>query len=642
MEYRREIDGLRALAVLPVIMFHAGFEAFSGGFVGVDVFFVISGYLITGIILKELEQGKYSIVNFYERRARRILPALFLVMFVCISFAWLWLLPKDMKDFSQSLVAVSVFASNILFWHESGYFDTAAELKPLLHTWSLAVEEQYYVLFPLILLLSWRVGRRWMLILLTIVGIASFCMAQWASSVRPAAAFFLLPTRGWEFLIGAFTAMYLSKDNCTEFSRGASEVGGWLGLALIFYSVFTYNKATPFPGLYALVPTIGTALIILFVTQNTTVCKFVGNRFFVSIGLVSYSAYLWHQPLFAFARQRSLSEPSDFVFIVLSTVTLVLAYLSWHFVESPFRDKGRIVRSKLFVFVVIGSLFFSALGLYGYAKEGYLGRYPFEVMQYFQLKTQSDEYVWDLKDKLRGVDFDPSKVKILLIGDSNSGDILNSLATTSAARNISFSTLTINNGCGNLFLPKKKFEHLIDTERVKICASADDLMLEKNRLLISQADWVFIASSWSDWESELFSDSYNKLLTEFGNKFWIVGDKRLDFSPEKHIRFHGNASFPKVVQRDISKDLINKKLKSIVDGRFIDPYDLLCDDNGCAMVSANGDLIQYDGFHLTNFGAQYFGKKLESYLSNRIFFGSDSLYRNRPITVFYTHRSFQE
>ena len=160
MNYRREIDGLRALAVLPVILFHAGFETFSGGFVGVDVFFVISGYLITTIILAELEQGRFSIVNFYERRARRILPALFLVMLVCIPFAWIWLLPSDMKDFSQSLIAVAIFASNILFWRESGYFDTAAELKPLLHTWSLAVEEQYYVLFPLFLMLFWKLGKR--------------------------------------------------------------------------------------------------------------------------------------------------------------------------------------------------------------------------------------------------------------------------------------------------------------------------------------------------------------------------------------------------------------------------------------------------------------------------------------------------
>ena len=149
MKYRAEIDGLRALAVVPVILFHAGFELFSGGFVGVDVFFVISGYLITTILIEDIESQRFSLVNFYERRARRILPALFFVMLVCIPFAWMWMLPYQMKDFSQSLVAVSLFASNILFWRESGYFAAAAEEKPLLHTWSLAVEEQYYVLFPI-------------------------------------------------------------------------------------------------------------------------------------------------------------------------------------------------------------------------------------------------------------------------------------------------------------------------------------------------------------------------------------------------------------------------------------------------------------------------------------------------------------
>ena len=167
MKYRAEIDGLRALAVLPVILFHAGFELFSGGFVGVDVFFVISGYLITTIIIDDIENNRFSIVNFYERRARRILPALFFVMLVCIPFAWMWMLPEQMKDFSQSFVAVALFASNILFWQESDYFDAASEEKPLLHTWSLAVEEQYYLLFPIFLLLAWRFGRNkvfWMIV----------------------------------------------------------------------------------------------------------------------------------------------------------------------------------------------------------------------------------------------------------------------------------------------------------------------------------------------------------------------------------------------------------------------------------------------------------------------------------------------
>jgi peptidoglycan/LPS O-acetylase OafA/YrhL len=370
MKYRREIDGLRALAVVPVILFHAGFETFSGGFVGVDVFFVISGYLITTIILTELEQDKFSIVNFYERRARRILPALFLVMLVCIPFAWFWLLPNAMKDFSQSLVAVSVFASNILFWRESGYFDGAAELKPLLHTWSLAVEEQYYLIFPLFLMLTWRLGKRWILVLLVAVFLASFATAQWASIAKPTAAFYLLPTRGWELLIGAFAAFYLSKSNRTEFARSVGEVCGWLGLALILYAVFAYSKTTPFPGVYALAPTVGTVLIILFATQQTTIGQFVGNKAFVGVGLISYSAYLWHQPLFAFAREKSLTEPSQLVFGVLSLAALVLAYFTWRFVEAPFRKKGTFNRFKIFLYASIASIFFIAFGLVGNALDG--------------------------------------------------------------------------------------------------------------------------------------------------------------------------------------------------------------------------------------------------------------------------------
>ncbi len=210
MDYRREIDGLRALAVLPVILFHAGFKIFSGGFVGVDVFFVISGFLITTILLSELEAGNFSLINFYERRARRILPVLFFVMLLCLPFAWIWLIPDDMKSFSQSVVAVSLYASNILFWGTSGYFDSAAELKPLLHTWSLAVEEQYYLFFPVFLMLAWRFGKRWIFNCLVFVFILSLALAQWWSSSMPMAGFFLLPARGWELLIGAFVAFYFT------------------------------------------------------------------------------------------------------------------------------------------------------------------------------------------------------------------------------------------------------------------------------------------------------------------------------------------------------------------------------------------------------------------------------------------------
>jgi len=373
MQYRREIDGLRALAVVPVILFHAGFEMFGGGFVGVDVFFVISGYLITTIIIADLEEGKFTIVNFYERRARRILPALFLVMFACLPFAWLWALPSHMDEFSQSLAAVSVFASKILFWRESGYFNTSAELKPLLHTWSLGVEEQYYLVFPVFLLIAWRLGKRWLLSLLIVIAVASLAVAHWGATAKPVATFFLLPTRGWELLIGASAAFHFPTTDRWQPRKALNEVGSALGLALLTYAIFAYNKQTPFPSLYALVPTVGSALIILLGTQETFVGRLLGNKVLVSIGLISYSCYLWHQPMFAFARQRSLSEPNQLVFGMLTVIAFVLAYFSWRYVEIPFRNKEWIARKQVFSYGFICGAFFLGFGFYGHITEGNIG-----------------------------------------------------------------------------------------------------------------------------------------------------------------------------------------------------------------------------------------------------------------------------
>ena len=322
MTYRREIDGLRALAVLPVILFHAGLEAFSGGFVGVDVFFVISGYLITGVIISDLEKERFSLIDFYERRARRILPALFLVMFVCLPFSWVLLLPHDLKDFSDSLLAVPLYISNFLFWSESGYFERAAEMKPLLHTWSLAVEEQFYLFFPLFFMLLWRWGKRWLLVMMGLLGSASLVYAQWASLAQPAAAFYLLAARSWELLLGGLAAFYILSDQHKKSGRLFSEMASMLGLVLVLFSIFNFSKETPFPGVYALVPTLGAILIILYAKSDTVLGKILSLKIFVSIGLVSYSAYLWHQPIFAFARHQSIVTPETHVFIMLSILSL--------------------------------------------------------------------------------------------------------------------------------------------------------------------------------------------------------------------------------------------------------------------------------------------------------------------------------
>jgi peptidoglycan/LPS O-acetylase OafA/YrhL len=287
IRYRPEIDGLRAVAVLPVILFHAGFEWFSGGYVGVDVFFVISGYLITSILLEDLATGRFSIGHFYERRARRLLPALFLVLF-CTSIAgWLWMVPEQFEEYSRTLVAVVLFASNIYFWRTQDYFAPVAELNPLLHTWSLALEEQFYLGFPILLLAVWSVARHRLLLTMVALSLVSLMLAEWGWRNRPAANFFLLPTRAWELGAGSICAIILR-----DMRPRTSTLLPLLGLGLIAFSIFAFDADTPFPSVCALAPVAGTALVILYAGAGAPAAWLLALPPLVSLGLISYSAYL--------------------------------------------------------------------------------------------------------------------------------------------------------------------------------------------------------------------------------------------------------------------------------------------------------------------------------------------------------------
>jgi peptidoglycan/LPS O-acetylase OafA/YrhL len=390
MHYRPEIDGLRAVAVLPVILFHAGFSSFSGGYVGVDVFFVISGYLITSILINDLEQGKFSIARFYERRARRILPALFFVMLACLPFAYMWMLPSQLKDFAQSLVAVIFFASNVLFWREDDYFAATAELKPLLHTWSLAVEEQYYFVFPVFLFLLWRFGSQRVFLSVVVVTTLSLLLAEWGWRNSPSANFYLAPTRAWELLAGSICA-FMTVNR----TQKSSNVLSMVGVALIVFAIFAYNDSTPFPSVYTLVPVTGTALVIVFAAQDTWAARFLSLSALVRIGLISYSAYLWHQPLFAFARLRSLTEPSPVLMSTLAIASLLLAWATWSWVEQPFRRRANPLlatrRSVLSMSGAVGAVFV-AIGLAGHLGDGFEWRLNDEqqkIASYSQYPRQS-------------------------------------------------------------------------------------------------------------------------------------------------------------------------------------------------------------------------------------------------------------
>lgn len=335
----------------PVVLYHAGFSAFRGGFVGVDVFFVISGYLITGVIHSEMGRGDFSIVNFYERRVRRILPALYLVVLVCLPFAWLWLFPREMAQFARSIVAVSLFTSNIFFNKEIGYFSSDVDLWPLIHTWSLAVEEQFYAIFPLLLLLSIRLKTKYVFAWIAALSALSLAWAQRTSHSDPQSDFYLLQTRTWELGLGALIAL-IPEDRLKLDPRIRSSLAA-LGLALLGYAVVFFGPDIGLPSLWSLAPVGGAALLIAFATSETALGKLLGVKPLAGVGLVSYSAYLWHQPIFAFARFRFDTPPAGAAMLLLSAASFALAYVSWRFVERPFRDRKRFSRSFIFIGAVV-------------------------------------------------------------------------------------------------------------------------------------------------------------------------------------------------------------------------------------------------------------------------------------------------
>lgn len=467
MNYRKEIDGLRAVAVVPVVLFHAGLSIFSGGYVGVDVFFVISGYLITSIIIEELSDGRFSLLKFYERRARRILPALFVVMLACIPFAWAWMQVDAFRNFSQSLVAVSVFGSNVIFWLQNNYFGPEAELQPLLHTWSLAVEEQYYVMFPLLLMALWGSQRRRVFLVIVFLTGLSFLLCLWGVRNMPSANFYLAPFRAWELLIGSICAFVMFQRR-----QKPNEILSIFGLAMLVYSIVAFGEHTPFPSAYALVPVVGTALIILFATGTTLVGKLLSMRGFVGIGLISYSFYLWHQPLFAFARIKSIFAPSQSLMVLLAVLSAFLAYLSWRFVEHPFRKKGALgntPQKKILLASVVGLVAFSTLGFHGHITGGRSTGFGWNFTEQQQAmlanieemrltnknKGTSDSYHGECILDTRGIDGAVERriedcharhgSGILVLGDSHAIDLFGALALN--AGDVRFLVGVTNGGC---------------------------------------------------------------------------------------------------------------------------------------------------------------------------------------------------
>ena len=363
-DYRPEIDGLRALAILPVVFFHAGFPGFSGGYVGVDVFFVISGYLITGLILRKQGGNSFSLPEFYERRIRRILPALIIMMLVTVPFAWVWLLPQEFTHYAKTLIGGALFGVNFLFWQSGDYFAPVNELKPLLHIWTLSVEEQFYVIFPLALLLLLRGGKSWLLIGLAVAAAVSFGIAEWGWRMRPVPNYYLLPSRGYELLFGAMIAVWFS-EKPIRLSQAQAALVSLLGLAAIVYAIVSFDRHTPFVSNYPLIPSLGAAALIVGLQTGTPFQKIFAARPLVAIGLISYSLYLWHFPIFTFARIRMMGEPDGLIMAALVGLSFASAWGSWAMIEKPIRNRSFASRRQIFVGGALGSLLVVVIGMAG-------------------------------------------------------------------------------------------------------------------------------------------------------------------------------------------------------------------------------------------------------------------------------------
>jgi len=484
--YRPEIDGLRAIAVVSVILYHAqiailGFKTFSGGFIGVDIFFVISGYLITSIILKELILTKtLSFKHFYERRIRRIFPLLLLVMLTSLPLAWMYLMPTSFVDFSKSLLYSLGFSSNFYFYY-SGliYGGENGILKPFLHTWSLSIEEQFYIIFPIILFIIFKYFRKYLLTILVIVFIQSLVLSDWGSKNYPSLTFYVLPSRIWELLAGSILAYFE-----IELKKTGERVGRdgkiiakitmlnltlpALGFFLIVNSIFLFNDKMFHPSFYTLQPIIGVCLIIWFSHKDELITKILSSKLFVKIGLISYSLYLWHYPIFVFARITEFAKDNNFKSLLLGIIILLLSIMSFYFIERPARNKKNQF-TFIFFFVLVISFILIFINSIIISKYGYKNRLPEIIEENFNkepwlLLKDSDGKSCHNNNELCKFNSSSNK-KIYIIGDSQAATLAFDLKEKIISKDYQFITST-RDGC--IYFPgftainvEKNIENLI-------------------------------------------------------------------------------------------------------------------------------------------------------------------------------------
>ena len=590
MDYRRDIDGLRAIAILPVIFFHAGFNNFDYGYLGVDIFFVISGFLITSFIVNDLKLEKFKVLNFFDRRARRILPGLVFIMIASIPLALVYMQPDDLENFGQSLFATSLFSNNILLYLTSGYWDIASEFKPLLHTWSLSVEEQYYVVFPFLMILIWKLKNFWLMFLLFLfLSIISFFYYYFGSfgneSIESRASFLLLFGRAWQILLGAIGALISLKvitkiDTVKKFYK---EFICLLGISLILLSMF-HSLIFELDQIYLpVLASIGTLLLLVFSNQNLIATALLRSKLFVWIGLISYSLYLWHQPIFAFARIRSFDEPSFVSMILLILFLIPLATLSFkleRFFKNPKNVNNRIFYSSLIVSLII----ICSAGLTFHFSNGFYKNYneltaPYLVEDKFY---DNDGYIVDAF-KFQDLEFSGNKKNLIIYGDSFARDFINMGRSNDYFKNYEFTIRPYN--CFNK-------QNYTDEEKFNLIKEGD-LIIISYRILPSEASKRCLKNKISYLEK-------NKI------DFLVIGTKDFGYNINRPLKdkiydFKAKPSEEILEFNDFLKN-------NVPNEKFIDLLNLISTEDGVPLFTEDNKLMSIDRAHLTYFGAIEVGK----------------------------------
>jgi peptidoglycan/LPS O-acetylase OafA/YrhL len=460
LSYRPEIDGMRAIAVLSAIFYHAqfsvlDFKIFKGGYIGVDIFFVISGYLITSLMLEELEINKnFSFLGFYERRCRRILPVLFFIILVFLPLGWYYLIPPAFEDFSWSILSAVGFSSNF-FFHNSGleYAGVSGMYKPFLHTWSLSVEEQYYIIFPVFLYFTFKYFNKYLFQILALVLVTSFLFAEWGSKNYISETFYFIHSRMWELLAGSILAYLEIKKGSRSANKILNELLPILGILFIAIYIVSFDDKNVAPSIKTLIPIIGTCLFIWFAKKETLLGKIMSLKLVVGIGLISYSLYLWHYPIFAFSRiiEFTQGEVSKKLFLIFFTV--MLSIITYFFIESPFRNKKKIKTKFFFSIIVLAGATIITLNLLVVNNNGFRSRMPDVILNAvdrhsmekpWHVLKQDNKKCWNRTEKGEKLCsfYEQNKNKIYLIGDSHFGTIMYSLNNKLVNRNYNFRPIT--------------------------------------------------------------------------------------------------------------------------------------------------------------------------------------------------------